>query len=201
MGKHKPIAENMALAQEMIVNLRRPARGINIILQLDMSKAFDRVNWSYLLKVLVAYGFSDKWLALIFNCISSNFFSISFSGNTFGYFRSSRGLRQGDPISPLLIILSEEPFSRDLSKLYSIGALKPYTMPKDCQVISHLLYADYVLLFANGEKRNLKKLLNFIKLYENAFRHKLNFAKSKFYVHHSVSDTRKSMMAHVTGFV
>lgn len=185
----------------MIGNLKKSARGSNVIFQLDISKAFDIINWSYLNRVLAAYGFSDRWIQLINNCISHNFFSISFSSNTFGYFKSSRGLRQGDPISPLLFILSKETFSKGLSKLYSIGTLKPFKVPRDCPSISHLLYANDVLLFANGEKRNLEKLLNFIKQYESASGQKLNSAKSKFYVHHSVPEARRTMIANTTRFV
>lgn len=74
-------------------------------------------------------------------------------------------------------------------------------MLRDYLVISYRLYADDVLLFANGEKRNLKKLLNFIKLYENASRQKLNYAKRKFYVHHTIFDARKYMIVNVIWFL
>lgn len=57
--------------------MNRKVRGENIILKLDMRKAYDRVNWGYLLEVLKQFGFSEQWRNLIFNCISFPWFSIT----------------------------------------------------------------------------------------------------------------------------
>lgn len=161
----RAIAENIGLAQELTHSLKLKARGGNVIFKLDMSKASDRVNWGFLQRVLKAFGFNDQWISLIHNCISQNYFSIALNGSLAGFFKSSRGLRQGDPLSPLLFILSEEPLSRGLSELHSSGKLLPYKVPRTCPMISHLLFADDCIIFTNGSKRNIEKLMSFLNEY------------------------------------
>lgn len=64
--------------------------------------------------------------------------------------KSSRGLRQGDPLAPSLFIIAEEVLSRGLLALYASGAVKPFHVPRGCPATSHLLFADDTIIFTNG---------------------------------------------------
>lgn len=70
----------------------------------------------------------------------------------YGFFKSSRGLRQGDPLSPGLFLLAEEVLSRVLRKIFEDGSLGFYRGGRSFLPVSHLLFADDTLIFLNANK-------------------------------------------------
>lgn len=83
-----------------------------VFIKLDMAKACDRVNWSFLHKVLQAFGFGNKWIKWVMTCITSSSFSVLMNSEPFELFGASWSLCQGDPLSPYLFILITEGLGR-----------------------------------------------------------------------------------------
>lgn len=100
-------------------------KGDNITIKLDISKAFDSLDWDYLLHVLHSFGFGSIFIAWIHSILKSAYVSVLVNGSSCGFFTCSRGVRQGDPLSPLLFCLVEEVLSRGMSRLVAKGIFVP----------------------------------------------------------------------------
>ena len=82
-----------------------------LLCKLDIEKAYDHINWDFLFQILEKMGFGGKCISWIKWRISTTTFSVLFNGFPTGFFRSSRGLRQGDPLSPYLFVIGMEALS------------------------------------------------------------------------------------------
>ncbi|XP_058068306.1 uncharacterized protein LOC131217403 [Magnolia sinica] len=132
-----------------------------------MERAYDRVECQFLRQVLLKFGFGPSWVKMVEFCWKDNWLSVLVNEVSCGFFNSSRGLRQGDPLSPRLFILASKVFSRGLSRLSSSGVCTPFKVKSDCKQISHLLYADDTVLFLNGSSKSIQHILGIDKAASN----------------------------------
>ncbi|KAL0455886.1 UNVERIFIED_CONTAM: Retrovirus-related Pol polyprotein from type-1 retrotransposable element R2 [Sesamum latifolium] len=157
----KLIGDNILLAQEMIHSLDKRYDKGNVVLKLDMTKAYDKICWKFLYCVLHAMGFPARFIHLIKNAIENCWFTVLINGETASFFKSTQGLRQGDPISPALLILAAEALSRGLGYLFRSNPTMYYQT--HCRTpVTHLSYADDIIIFTNSDESNLEKLMDFL---------------------------------------
>jgi hypothetical protein len=140
------IHDNSILAHEMRHTLKaKRGHGGLMAINLDMEKAFDKMELSFLLDTLHKLGFHSHWINWIRLCISTSSFLVLLNGSPFGLFSPSRGLRQGDPLSPLLFIIVSEVISRLL-----FSSLCGFKIARACSPLNHLLFADDLIIFLYG---------------------------------------------------
>ncbi|GJR89610.1 uncharacterized protein Tco_0213621 [Tanacetum coccineum] len=102
------IADNILITQELMHNYHRDRGPPRCAFKVDIQKAYDTVDWDFLRKILIGFGFHVTMVNWIMECVTSTSFSLSIYGVLHGYFKGRRGLRQGDPMSPYLFSLVME---------------------------------------------------------------------------------------------
>nr|XP_009786255.1 PREDICTED: uncharacterized protein LOC104234397 [Nicotiana sylvestris] len=148
---------------EIVTDIRlRTKAGPNVILKLDMTKAYDRLSWLFLTK-------------------------------------SSRGVKQGDPVSPTLFILAAETLSRGLNALHTNLYFCGFGMPKWSPKINHLAYVDDMLIFSSSDETSLMLIMQVLNTYEAASGQLVNKTKSDVYLHHLTDMKVVNKVERITG--
>lgn len=149
------LSENVLLASEIVQGYNRRNIETRAMLKIDLRKAFDTVRWDFVLSTLSALGIPEKFIGWIRECVCTPSFSISVNGSSDGFFKSTKGLRQGDPLSPYLFVLAMEVFSRLLLSRFESGYIS-YHPKASALDISHLMFADDVMVFFDGSSSSLQ---------------------------------------------
>ena len=177
----RQILDSVLIANENL-DSRLKSNIPGVLCKLDLEKAYDHVNWNFLLYMLRRCDFSDKWRQWIYACISSVRFSVLVNGNSRGFFHTSRGLRQGDPLSPLLFLLIMEALSRMLDKATEGGFISGFPVGNsdgNILAISHLLFADDTLIMCGAEPDQLWHLRGVFIWFQAVSGLKINLSKSE----------------------
>lgn len=174
------ISDNILIAYEMTHYMRNKRRGKcgYAAVKLDMSKAYDRVEWEFLRDMMNKLGFDERWTELMMKCVSSVSYRIRVNGGLTDLFKPERGLRQGDHLSPYLFLICAEGFSALLRRAESEGGLKGVKVCPNAPSVSHLLFADDSLILFRANKDDAQELQGILQLYEECSGQMINKDKS-----------------------
>eukprot|EP00253_Pinus_taeda_P009202 PITA_09202 len=194
----RQILDGLVVTQEVIHSLKvKKQKGMMI--KLDLSKAYDRLSWNYLGKVLESFGFSRRWIDWIHSLISSPNFSILVNGTPSKTFTASRGIRQGDPLSPFLFILAAEGLGRFIKKEREANIIKGLKLWGNNLPLTHQQFVDDIMLFGEPTVKEVKHLRRILDLFAEASGLEINRDKSCVFIFNTV-DQVKAHLIRLLGF-
>jgi mannosylglycoprotein endo-beta-mannosidase len=163
--KKRSIQDNFMYTQNLIKSLHRSKQPA-LFLKLDIAKAFDTVRWDFLMEVLVQFGFGPRWRGWITSLLSTSSSSILLNGIRGRWYKHYKGLRQGDPLSPMLFILAMEPLNRLLELATNEGFLTPIN--NRMARFRTSMYADDAAVFVNPVKDEIRVVAEILAIFGNA---------------------------------
>ncbi|KAL8123355.1 hypothetical protein AgCh_011356 [Apium graveolens] len=178
--KGRQSSDSILLINEVCHSLKI-GRASGLVLKIDFEKAFDTVRWSFIDDLLNKMGFGDRWRMWISRYLNSTRISVLVNGSPTKEFAPKRGLRQDDPLSPLLFNLVVEILSKMLTQASNIGAFKGISLAADEQPISHLQFADDTVIFMEDKLENVVAIKSILHDFHLLMGLKINFSKSRLY--------------------
>ena len=149
--KSRLISDNILVAFESLHSMQKhTSKDDYMAVKLDMNKAYDRVEWHYLEVVMRKMGFTVQWIKLIILCVSSVSYSILVNGEPKGLIHPTRGIRQGDPLSPFLFLLCTKGLDGLINKAANQGDIRGYSLSRNSPRLTHLLFTNDSLLFCRA---------------------------------------------------
>jgi hypothetical protein len=198
---NRSILDNAMVAIEVVHYMKTKIRGKvgDVALKLDISKAYDRIDWDYLRGVMQKMGFCAQWIKWIMMCVETVDYSVLVNNNVAGPITPSRGLRQGDPLSPYLFIICAEGLSALIRKAEARGDIHGIKICRNAPIISHLLFADDCFLFFRASSNEAEAMKNILATYEAASGQAINFQKSEIFCSRNVLGGVRDSIANCLG--
>ncbi|KAK2378521.1 hypothetical protein QL285_066416 [Trifolium repens] len=172
--------DNAIVLQEIIHSMHKSKKKKgDVAYKIDLEKAYDNVNWSYLKNCLLDFGFPAITIKLIMHCVTSSSLSLIWNGKRQPNFSPTRGLRQGDPLSPYLFVICMEKLSLAISESVRNNNWKPVQVSKNGPCFSHLFFADDVLLFSKATCTQGRLMADIFNKFSNVSGLKISCSKSR----------------------
>ncbi|XP_026458732.1 uncharacterized protein LOC113359284 [Papaver somniferum] len=200
LSAQRHIHDNIIIAHEILHSMKTKKINKALVgLKLDMSKAFDRVEWSFLLSIFRQLGFHADWITLIEQCISTSNISILINGSPSSTFSPTQGIRQGDPLSPYLFLFIMEAFSLLMKLNIDSGHLSGIKINRHCSSFNHLFFADDCLLFFQVDSSQMRHLQHLLHIFGQASGQVINMQKSTLFFGKHTSNAHKSCITSILG--
>ena len=166
----KALSDNILVAFETLHYMKTKKTGKvgYMALKLDMSKAYDRVEWIFLEKLMLKMGFLDNWVRLVMETVRIVSYSILINGSPWGFIKPTRGIHLGDPLSPYLFLLCSEGLNGLIKNNVAASDLKGFSLCKNGPQISHLFFTDDSVIFCRAKMGDVQALQSELTLYEHA---------------------------------
>lgn len=174
------ILDGPLVANEVLSWCKRRAKSV-LFMKIDFEKAYDNVNWAFLLSILEQMGFPEKWRLWIKGILVSARSAVLVNGSPTFEFQCYKGLRQGDPISPFLFLIVMEALTCLFNKASKLGIFEGVSLAKNGPLISHLFFADDALIMGKWSENNILVVARILRIFYLCSGLKFNIHKSFLY--------------------
>lgn len=171
--------DSVLVANEIIHEAKRRKKS-SFVLKIDFEKAYDTVDWEFLLYMLRRLKFGEKWVQWIKACLASASVSVLVNGSPSEEFRMEKGLRQGDPLAPFLFLIVAEGLSGLVRQAVLLGQFSPFKLDDGGGLhVSLLQFADDTIFLGEASMQNTFVVKSILRCFELVSGLKVNFHKSK----------------------
>lgn len=193
------IIQNVLICQKLTKGFGRKNNKPKCLMKIDLKKACDSVNWEFIEEMMAALQFPWKFIRWIMACVSSTSFSLMINGSLCRFFKGEKGLRQGDPISPLLFVICMEYLSRILKE---VSRYQGFNFYQGCRLLKmcHMTFADDLILFCGGDYYSMFILLRGFATFSATSRLEANKGKSEIYMTCNVDTDTISRIVESSGY-
>ncbi|KAL2246936.1 UNVERIFIED_CONTAM: Transposon TX1 uncharacterized protein [Sesamum indicum] len=195
----RSIGDNIMLAQELFMGYNQARLPPRCALKVDIRKAYDTVEWDFLVATLQLFGFPPTFTRWIEECILTTSFSVGLNGTPHGFFAGARGLRQGDPLSPFLFVLVMEVLHIGYMQLIEQDMQFKYHWKCEPARVFQLGFADDLLLFCRADLDSVRVLKVGLDRFAEWSGLRLNIQKSHIIISRSAQE-RKDQLLSISGF-
>lgn len=186
----RQIIDNVVVVQEVLHSMAERRRRKWMILKIDLEKAYDRIRWSFLREMLGKAHLPQKLINIIMKCQMIREMEVMWNGSRSGRFKPTRGIRQGDPLSPYLFVFCMEYLSHLIQDEVNCGNWKPITVGG--VKLSHLFFADDLILFAEASSDQALVIKRCLDKFCSDSGEKVNYNKSSILFARSVASSVKT---------
>ena len=164
------ISDNIIIAQEITHSFALKSWEYHaFMLKIDLAKAFDRLEWNFIVSALSRKGLHGHFINRVHACVSSPTFSVPINGQSAAKFKSHRGIRQGCPMSPYLFVLAINELSISLNEAAQANHLQGISLGPKCPSIHSLLFADDLLVCGQATTQEAQTMSDLIQHFCSLF--------------------------------
>ncbi|XP_050216415.1 uncharacterized protein LOC126667478 [Mercurialis annua] len=195
------ITDNIIIAQEVIHSMRiKKGKEGWFAIKVDLEKAYDRLNWNFIEDTLLDVGIPAHIIRVIMHCISSSQMNLLWNGSASQEFKPSRGIRQGDPLSPYIFVLCMERLSHRICLAIQNREWSPIKLNRNGPDFSHLFFADDLVLFGKASEEQGLAIKSILEEFSNSSGLRVSLNKTKIFFSSNVQVQKAESIANVMGF-
>lgn len=196
------ITDNTILNHELMHFLNgRKGKTVYMAMKIDIAKAYDRVEWSVINKIMSLHGFAPPFCELLNACMSIVSYSVLINGSPYGQFQVTRGIRQGDPLSPALFTILFDLLPHIITWAEQQGWIHGIKVGRACPPISHLMYADDLVVYCRVEIGEATAILDCLNELCACSDQRINFSKSSIHFSSNIKFPTKLNILRTLGMV